>query len=190
MTGSCGSTPISPLYSTFRRNRRLGLVLAAILLAATTSAPQAPSENPAAAQSTPIFKAEARQVLVDVVVTDHHGKFIPGLKPSDFSVLEDGRPQKIAAFGMHVAPAVQPKLAPPIQLPPHLYTNYQIADPSRPITIVLMDMLNTEVRDQAYTRMQMIEFLKDLPPGERVALFALGTRLRMVQGFTGDSDTL
>jgi VWFA-related protein len=36
----------------------------------------------------------------------------------------------------------------------------------------------------------MIEFLKALPSGQRVALFALGTRLKMIQGFTGDSDTL
>jgi len=53
-----------------------------------------------------------------------------------------------------------------------------------------MDVLNTQVQDQAYTRKQMIGFLKELPPGQRVALFALGTRLRTIQGFTGDSDTL
>ena len=191
MTGSSSSTRTYRLFSSLRENRRSWISLAAILLAATPSAaPQASSENQAGAQSTPIFKAETRQVLVDIVVTDHHGNFSPGLKPNDFTVLEEGRPQKIAAFGMHASPAVQPKLAPPIQLPPHLYTNYQIADPSRPITIVLMDTLNTQVQDQAYTRRQMIEFLKDLPPGQRVALFALGTRLRMVQGFTGNSDTL
>jgi hypothetical protein len=45
-----------------------------------------------------------------------------------------------------------------------------------------MDVLNTVVQDQAYAHKQMIEFLKALPGGQRVALFALGTRLRMVQG--------
>jgi VWFA-related protein len=141
-------------------------------------------------QTTPVFKAETRQVLVDVVVTDHVGHFIPGLKPGDFTVLEDGKPEKISAFGMHAQPATPPKPAPPIQLPAHQYTNYQIADPQRPITIILMDVLNTQVEDQAYTRKQMIQFLKELPRGQRVALFALGTRLQTIQGFTGDSDTL
>jgi VWFA-related protein len=141
-------------------------------------------------QTTPIFKAETRQVLVDVVVTDHGGHFIPGLKPSDFTVLEDGSPQKIAAFGAHLQPATPIKPAPPIRLPPNQYTNYQIADPGRPITIVLMDVLNTQVQDQAYTKKQMISFLKDLPSGQRVALFALSTHLQTIQGFTGDSDTL
>jgi VWFA-related protein len=141
-------------------------------------------------QPAAVFKAETRQVLVDVVVTDHTGHFIPGLKPDDFTVLEDGKPQKLVAFGAHVQPATPPAPPRPIKLPPNQYTNYQIADPQRPITIVLLDVLNTEVEDQTYTKKQMIAFLKDLPPGQRVALFALGTRLRTIQGFTGDSDTL
>lgn len=142
------------------------------------------------ASEATVFKAETRQVLVDVVVTDHSGHFIPGLKPGDFTVLEDGKAQKIQAFGAHLPPTTPAKPAPPIKLPPNQYTNYQIADPEHPITIVLMDVLNTQVQDQAYTRKQMIAFLKDLPPGERVALFSLGTRLQTIQGFTGDSDTL
>jgi len=141
-------------------------------------------------QTPPVFKAETRQVLVDVVVSDHGGHFVPGLKPTDFTLLEDGKPQKVVAFAMHAAPPTPVRPAAPIKLPPHQYTNFAVADPERPITIVLMDMLNTQVQDQAYTRKQMIQFLRDLPPGQRVALFALGTRLRTIQGFTGDSDTL
>ena len=158
-------------------------LVVSLLPSVPTNAQQAPSQSP-------VFRAETRQVLVDVVITDHSGHFVPGLKPTDFTILEDGAPQKIAAFVMHAEPASPPKLAAPIKLPPHQYTNYVIADPDRPITIVLLDVLNTQVQDQAYTRKQMIEFLKDLPSGQRVALFALGTRLKMVQGFTGDSDTL
>ncbi len=68
-------------------------------------------------QAPPVFKAETRQVLVDVVVTDHNGHFVPGLKPADFAVLEHGKPQKVVAFAMHAAPAVPPKPAAPIKLP-------------------------------------------------------------------------
>ena len=191
MSSGWSSNRTSRLPQTVHRSWRTWLILACFLVARSLSAQQtSTSDNQGVGQNTPIFKAETRQVLVDVVVTDHHGNFVPGLKPSDFTVIEDGKRQAIIAFGMHAASVVERQLAPAIQLPPHQYTNYQVADPSRPITIVLMDLLNTQVQDQAYTRKQMIEFLKDLPPGQRVALFALGTRLRMVQGFTGNSDTL
>jgi VWFA-related protein len=139
---------------------------------------------------TASFHSATHQVLLDVVIVDHGGHFIPGLKPADLNILEDGKPQKIVAFGVHQAAATPSIPAPKIKLPPNQYTNYQIADPQRPITIVLMDVLNTQVQDQAYTRKQMIEFLRALPTGQRVALFALGNHLQMIQGFTGDSDTL
>lgn len=169
-------------------HKPLGLFLALMLAAGPAVVAQdstAPNSGPAAT-----FHAEAHQVLLDVVIVDHGGHFVPGLKPADFTILEDAKPQKIAAFAVHAVLATPPPPAPPIKLPPNQYTNYQIADPQRPITVVLMDVLNTQVQDQTYTRKQMIEFLKALPPGQRVALFALGTRLKMIQGFTGDSDTL
>ncbi|HEX3741689.1 MAG TPA: VWA domain-containing protein [Terriglobales bacterium] len=154
--------------------------------------PAGVAQNPTASNAVPAatFHAETHQVVLDVVIVDHGGHFVPGLKPADFTILEDGKPQKVVGFAVHQASAAPPSPAPKYKLPPNQYTNYQIADPQRPITVVLMDVLNTQVQDQAYTRKQMIEFLKALPPGQRVALFALGTRLRMIQGFTGDSDTL
>jgi Ca-activated chloride channel homolog len=38
-------------------------------------------------------------VQLNVAVTDTHGNYVTGLKPGDFSILEDGIPQKIATFG-------------------------------------------------------------------------------------------
>lgn len=158
-----------------------------ILVSALASIAQNSGGSNAASAVT--FRAETHQVLLDVVVIDH-GRFVPGLKPADFTILEDGKPQKIVAFAVHHGSAAPSTPAPKFKLPPNQYTNYQVADPQRPITVVLMDVLNTQVQDQAYTRKQMIEFLKALPPGQRVALFVLGPKLKMIQGFTGDSDTL
>jgi VWFA-related protein len=154
--------------------------------------PASVAQNSTASNTAPAatFHAESHQVLLDVVIVDHGGHFVSGLKPADFTILEDGKPQKIVGFAVHQASAAPPSPAPKFKLPPNQYTNYQIADPQRPVTVVLMDVLNTQVQDQAYTRKQMIEFLKALPSGQRVALFALSTRLKMIQGFTGDSDTL
>lgn len=54
----------------------------------------------AAAQETsvPSFKADASSVVVDVIVTDHKGRHIQGLKATDFSLNENGVPQRIVSF--------------------------------------------------------------------------------------------
>jgi VWFA-related protein len=159
---------------------------------ASATAPATAPAAQAAQESIPVFKATTRLVLVDVVVTDHHGQFIPGLKPANFTVLEDGKPQKVSAFAVHVAPATPKHANPPLKLPPHQYANFtSVAQESdRPVTIVLLDMMNTSGVEQQYARKQMIKFLETLPEGRPVALFTLTSQLKMVQGFTGDSATL
>ena len=46
----------------------------------------------------PTFTSNSNLVIVDVTVKDKSGKAIDGLKPNDFVVLEDGKPQKIEVF--------------------------------------------------------------------------------------------
>jgi len=107
---------------------RLGLVLAAWALLSLSSFAQ--SGNSAAdtastsksAETTPVFRSTSRLVLVDVVVTSKKGEFVRDLKAGDFSVLEDGKPQRVTAFGAH-ASSESATAAAPIQLPPHQFTN-------------------------------------------------------------------
>jgi VWFA-related protein len=47
---------------------------------------------------TPTFSANSNLVIVDVTIKDKTGKPIDGLKQDDFTVLEDGKPQKISVF--------------------------------------------------------------------------------------------
>jgi VWFA-related protein len=159
-----------------------------IAQSASPSAAPAPASS-AADNGVPTFHATSRLVLVDVVVTGKKGEFIRGLKPGDFTLLEDGKPQRISGFSAHLesGPAAP---APEVQLPQHQYTNYAAAAPDHPITIVLLDMLNTQFTDRTYARLEMLKFLASMPSGQPVALFVLGSKLRMVQGFTQSSDAL
>jgi VWFA-related protein len=166
-------------------------------MATSTNAPQGASaaKSPATnAQSstTPTFKTRAQLVQLDVTVTDSAGKPIVGLRQEDFTVLEDGKPQEIHVFEPHTPTAKQAAIvpAPTISLPPHTYTNQVVVSPAGPLSILLLDLWNTPVTDQAYARKQTIEFLKTLPKGKTLAMFVLGSRLTMVQGFTDDSSTL
>ena len=154
-----------------------------------------PAATTPVASPAPTFHAKAQLVQVDVAVTDAQGQPIRGLQQSDFTVLENGKPQDVRAFDAHlpaaneVAPATAASVSPP-PLPAHVYTNRVVAHAEGNLSILMLDLLNTPVPDQAYARKQTIEFLKTLPPGKRIAMFVLSRKLVMVQGFSDDSATL
>jgi len=156
--------------------------------------PGTPPVTTMPATPAPTFHAKAQLVQVDIAVTDAKGQPIRGLQQSDFTVLEDGKPQEIRAFDAHVpianevASATAESTTPP--LPPHVFTNRVVAHAEDNLSILMLDLLNTPVPDQAYARKQTIEFLNTLPKGKRIAMFALSKKLVMVQGFTDDSATL
>lgn len=45
-----------------------------------------------------IIRSDVRLVVLDVSVTDHNGRFVPGLTKGNFSVFENGAPQPITVF--------------------------------------------------------------------------------------------
>ena len=48
----------------------------------------------------PTFKSATELVEVDAVVLDKNGNFVPGLKPEDITLYENGKPQRIQQFFM------------------------------------------------------------------------------------------
>jgi VWFA-related protein len=134
------------------------------------------------------IKSEVRIVLVDVVVTGGNQRPVTGLHKDDFQVVEDGRPQTISFFEEHTGGAVSAVALPPT--PPGVYTNYPTIKTTDSINVLLLDSLNTQADDQTYVRPQMVKYLQAalaVPTGARVAIFTLGSKLRMVRGFTTDS---
>lgn len=146
----------------------------------------ADSRNAESAATT--FHAESRLVVLDVVVTGAHRQPVTGLTQADFTLLEDGKPQQILFFEAHVPPSGSALRAQP-PIPANQYTNVSEQAPSS-INIVLFDALNTPLTDQPYAREQMLQWLRTLPGGQQLALFELGSRLRMIAGFTTKSEDL
>jgi VWFA-related protein len=162
----------------------LGMILC-VLLTSLVDAQQKPSPTP---DSVPVFRSQSRVVLVDVIVTDGKGQFVPSLKTEHFTLKEDGKPQRISGFNLHRYEA--PRALRPMHLPPNQYTNFSQQDPGGAVTILLLDVLNTPQLEQIYARKSMMNFLRRLPPGQRVGLFILSDHPRLVQGFTSSSDAL
>ena len=144
--------------------------------------------------ATITLKAETRLVALDVVVTDSNGQTIKGLQQSDFAVTESGKSQTLRAFreySGHQAPAAAARPAPPKRAPNVFSNELTSGNPDAgAVTVVLLDLLNTPLSDQAFAQAQLIKFLKDKPDGSQFALCTLGSRLQMIQGFTHDGNIL
>jgi VWFA-related protein len=165
-----------------------------LLLASFLALPAPPLRSQTAvpdANGRLVFKANVRTVVLDVVVTGHDGKPVQGLHKEDFQISEDGHPQAITFFeehsGAHPLTASAASLSP---LPPNVFINIPRVPPSDAITVLLLDSMNTQLADQSFVHAEMLKYLKSIPPGTRMAIFALGNHLEYVQGFTEDASLL
>ena len=153
--------------------------------------PATPVTEDALPSETPVLRTNARDVVLDVVVTKGNGDPVEGLSRQDFEVKEDGKPQAIDFLEEHAAATASHDTPQESQkLPPGTYTNAPPAPVGDAVNVLLLDTLNTPQQDQAYVHNEIEDFLKKMRPGTRIAIFALGSKLRYVQGFTADTSTL
>jgi VWFA-related protein len=165
------------------------ITLLPCLLAIILPAPSPGQTTPSDANQRPVFEANARTVVLDVVVIGKDGKPVQGLHKEDFQAAEDGHPQAITSFEEHTS--TQPIQAATLPvLPPNVFINVPRVTPTGVATVLLLDSLNTDIRSQSFVRAQMLKYLKGLQPGRPMAIFTLGTRLSLIQGFTDDPAVL
>ena len=148
------------------------------------SPPQQPGDS-----STFTLTTYSHLTLVDVLVYDAKENPIHGIPQSAFTVLEDGKPQPLRSFAEY-SENTAPVTRQPPQLPPHIYTNLQPSPTTSAVNILLLDSLNTSATDQIFIKDEATRYLKSMQPGTRIAVMALGSRLRILQGFTTDSTIL
>jgi VWFA-related protein len=174
--------------------RSCGRVAFLILLLATLAAA---AQDPGAAASQPtVIRTEVRQVLVPVVVTDRHGHHVPGLKASDFQVLEDGQPQNIVALGtQNGAPmpvSIDPGAAAAAGSSAGAPGSGAAVAPANPNTpgmsyMILVDTLHSSSASFAHVREALGKFFEKEPAMDaQYEVVALGRELHMVQNSTRD----
>ena len=169
--------------------------------AAQSTSPQGQAQaSPAAGQqaqttyeSSTVLKVTSRLVVVDVVAVDHKGQPVNDLTADDFTILEEGKEQKINVFSFqHPVGSTESggAMSAPLKLPPHVFTNMPRTHKGGALNVILLDALNTKTNNQAYVREQMLKFLAKIPEGQPVAVYALGLKLRLLQDFTSDPAVL
>jgi VWFA-related protein len=134
------------------------------------------------------LKVTTKLVVVDIVVTDGAGNAVHGLHSEDFHLTEDGKAQTFLSFEESNASPKGPSA--PLRLPQNVFSNLQPFVESGAMNVLLVDALNTPAADQSFVLQQINSYLKKMTPGTPLAVFSLGTTLRLVQGFTGDAATL
>ena len=126
---------------------------------------------------------------MSVSVRDKHDELVTDLTKSDFTVLDNGKPQAIQIFS--VTTNASPPSALPVLLASNTYSNRSpVGNAPANITVILLDALNTPYSNQAFANQRLVRFLQQLQPQDRVALYALGGRLRILHDFTSDASRL
>jgi VWFA-related protein len=158
-------------------------------------APQVDARQPQTSQSGYVLKVTTRLVTVDLIATDSHGNPVRDLKPEDLQIFEEHKlPEKIEHFQFlekwkGAGPAENSASA--NSTPPGVLSNQLPIEKLKiPPTVLLMDSLNTQTPNQLQGRAHMIQLLRTLPPDTPVAVFLLGSSLRILQGFTSDASLL
>ncbi len=158
------------------------------ILALLGAFPARASEKASAGGMEETFRVTTRLVEVSVVAETTDGKPARDLKAEDFRIYDNGEPQKIVFFSRE-APAHRRLPGP---LPPDVYTNRfeQLGEDVAGVTVILFDGLNTPLVDQVYARQQILKFLRQLEPGDRVALYVMGRGPRVIKDVWGDAGAL
>jgi VWFA-related protein len=137
-------------------------------------------------------------VLQDITVTDATGHPVTGLKPEDFRIFEDGRPQTIKNFEERapVDPALARQRADELahRLPPNTFTNYK-AFSGGTLVVFLLDTIEEHgcgsgPDAQMHLRQGMLDYMKSVPPGTPYIILQLDRGLHMVQDMTTDVEVL
>jgi VWFA-related protein len=132
-----------------------------------------------------VLRFEVNLVQVDAIVTDSHGRHIPGLKAEDFEVLQDGKPQKITHFSYIAAGSPATRDAPaPATLPPLAPTKAE----ARRTLVFLIDDEHMDFGDFHYAQQALARYVQDgVQPGDIVAIARTSFGSGAMQVFTSDT---
>src|SRR5262249_26587404 len=138
------------------------------------------------------IKVQTANVVIDLIVTDRHGRHMPGLSVADFTVYEDGVPQKIISFTPSAnssSTAAAPPVAAPTDQNPKPAQTQSASDMThdpRLLTVVL-DLANNRFSNTKSSSEAVLKYLdKSAMNGEYVAIYYIDKSLHMALPFTND----
>jgi len=140
----------------------------------------------------PVFRVKVDMVVLSFTVTDSKGRYINGLKPGDFRVLEDGIAQKVATFAEGNKPAVQilddGSTRPLIAAAPDTRPGPDVRSDAFVGTnvFVLFDTSNYMYRGFVYASDAIADFVRGLDRADSVAVYTFSRNLSRAAELTRD----
>jgi VWFA-related protein len=189
----------------------IALLLSGLL---TVSAQQPPAPDAASGpKKDVVFSTTTQLVVEDVLIKSKDGKPVLGLKPSDFTITEDGKQQKISVFhfqelgeGPSTTPAPSTPPAPEVAAskPPQKstvrpVTTIEIAPETpgnlkysnRRLMVMFFDMTSMPIQDQKRAQTAALKFLHtQITPADMVAIMTFSSDVKVMEDFTDDRDQL
>jgi len=143
--------------------------------------------------SVPTVKSISRNVILDVVVTDARGQPVRDLSADEFTITENGIPQKIrfvdTSFGGGaVGPAAIGEALPRTEAQPTGHGRFS----GGTRTVILLDEVNVQFFDLAFARQRLEAFLRsDKAAGQPIAIMTMSKQTTaLVHTFTTDRGSL
>jgi VWFA-related protein len=146
------------------------------------------------AQERPTFRVKVDMVVLSFTVTDAKGRYVNGLKHSDFRILEDGIVQKPATFAEGNKPPLQVMDDGSTKV---IATAESEAKPGDPRTdafvgtnvFVLFDTSNYMYRGFVYASDAIADFVRGLDRADSVAVYTFSRNLSRASELTRDRGT-
>ena len=159
-----------------------------------------PGTRIVAQESEPNIRVVVDMVQLNVAVTDSKGNYITGLHPSDFAVVEDSIPQRLATFGEGNEPAYRVADAAPVagkatSSPagdPHQADSVSAADQSLGSMVaganvfLLFDTSNYMYRGFVFAQDAIADFVRSLESADKVAFYSYSRDLSRSAPLTPD----
>src|SRR5580698_11561093 len=152
----------------------------------------------AAQQPTPTFTANSNLVIVDITVRDKAGKPVEGLKQDDFTVLEDGKPQKVTVFEyqrltMDTEPPPPLSLDDQLKLPDDPKTTITSSTPGhiqfhdKRLLVFFFDFSSMGIPEQLRAQDASVDYLKShITKDDLVAILLYTSVVQVLTDFTAD----
>ncbi len=167
--------------------RIASIVLPALIAGVLTAPPRSSAQ-----EQQPFFRVKVDMVVLSFTVTDSKGRYVNGLKPSDFRILEDGILQKVSTFAEGNRPAVQVLeggQTRPIVTQTTTETAPAVGEPRTDTlagtnVFVLFDTSNYMYRGFVYASDAIADFVRGLDRADSVAVYTFSRNLSRVAMLT------